>query len=209
MGYFDDFNGNDDMSDDMISDESLNGASTFDDIGQIEQMQEDNQVERVDFDDYQQDNDKQGTDYKSIAKYAIIIGVIILLIGILFIWLSNKNKSDSTPTKSKSEDTEQSSEVSKSSSSWVALDEVDNLPFSSLVKSNLTVTYVQHYALSQGDTIQLKSIVKGSISGLTGTYEVTMPYRSGRKIKIGDTINVQYALGDKNGSKIIGELTTK
>lgn len=77
----------------------------------------------------------------------------------------------------------------------------------SLSDLTFTITDIKHYAKSDETTLRVKTVLKGAISGYTGTYELEVPYSKGIKLSIGDSFNVKCRLGSYNGKNVIEEIS--
>ena len=91
---------------------------------------------------------------------------------------------------------------------WIAFNDNLNLEFNLEAEADFTVTSIQNYvkvANADNDKI-IKSVVKGNISGLVGTYEVELPYDKASKLDTGTLIKMKYRYCEDKGSIIVGEL---
>ena len=89
---------------------------------------------------------------------------------------------------------------------WTVIDADKNVDLSSEVSGVFTVTAVKHMARSNGSETEVKTIVSGSISGLTGKYELELPYSLARFLTVGNTLKLKYKIGQINGNSIISDL---
>ena len=89
---------------------------------------------------------------------------------------------------------------------WITIDADKNVDLSSEVSGVFTVTSVKHMARSNGNETEVKTIVSGSISGLTGKYELELPYSLARFLTVGNTLKLKYKIGQINGNSIISDL---
>lgn len=89
---------------------------------------------------------------------------------------------------------------------WTTIDADKNVDLSSEVSGVFTVTSVKHMARSNGNETEVKTIVYGSISGLTGKYELELPYSLARFLTVGNTLKLKYKIGQINGNSIISDL---
>lgn len=89
---------------------------------------------------------------------------------------------------------------------WTTIDADKNVDLSSEVSGVFTVTSVKHMARSNGNETEVKTIVSGSISGLTGKYELELPYSLARFLAVGNTLKLKYKIGQINGNSIISDL---
>lgn len=91
---------------------------------------------------------------------------------------------------------------------WIAFNDNLNLEFNLEAEADFTVTSIQNYvkvANADNDKI-IKSVVKGNISGLVGTYEIELPYDKASKLDTGTLIKMKYRYCEDKGSIIVGEL---
>ena len=89
---------------------------------------------------------------------------------------------------------------------WTTIDADKNVDLRSEVSGVFTVTSVKHMARSNGNETEVKTIVSGSISGLTGKYELELPYSLARFLTVGNTLKLKYKIGQINGNSIISDL---
>lgn len=68
-----------------------------------------------------------------------------------------------------------------------------------------TITGIKHIARKTDDSgsLEIKTTLKGSISGLGGTYELTLPYNKGIKVKFGDQFNVMILVGEYRSNLVL------
>ncbi len=91
---------------------------------------------------------------------------------------------------------------------WVIFKQDDKIEFDKEIEALFTVTSIQHVAKvvnNKNDKI-IKSIVKGNISGITGNYEIDIPYDKAKLISDGTVFNVRYKYNMRNDVRIIGEI---
>lgn len=69
-----------------------------------------------------------------------------------------------------------------------------------------TITSVTHKAKYSGNTLVVKTVVSGSLSGLNGTYEIELPFNIGSSLSIGNILNVEVLLGSYNDKIVVGEI---
>lgn len=91
---------------------------------------------------------------------------------------------------------------------WEEISTDSGVEFNKELEGTFTVTSVRHYAkvAVSNKEVVLKSVVTGSISGLSGTYEIEIPYMKARYLKIGDTFEVKYHCSVEEGVMFIGEI---
>lgn len=93
-------------------------------------------------------------------------------------------------------------------SSYVEITGEDDIELNTdLSDLTFTITDIKHYAKSDANTLRVKTVLKGAISGYTGTYELEVPYSKGIKLAIGDSFNVKCRLGSYNGKNVIEEIS--
>lgn len=207
MGYFD--------MENNFEEDGLNSESSFDMNDLPENSGNEHQAERIDFESYNQDLTEDNITHKSIAKFAIIGGIVILAVALLFIGVTNKkkasNKQVSTPKQQQVESnnndkTVESNEVLRTDN-WVELTEAEAVEFNGTVESTLTVTSIKYYASQKSDgSIEVKSTVTGNISGLIGTYTMDISYSKGLRVRLGNQLKVKYSIASMNNKTVIDNL---
>ena len=150
---------------------------------------------------------------KNVIKTSIIglaVGLGVIVLGFLLIRLVTPNREKQNQPKAV--DVKSTPAVvntqPKESSDWVELKQDDSLSMDKEISSRFTITSIKHLAkkINENNTILVKSIVKGNISGLVGTYEVEMPYDKAKYLKVGAEFKITYTMMEKNEVKIIGEI---
>jgi predicted negative regulator of RcsB-dependent stress response len=167
-------------------------------------------------------------DFKKTAVMLIGIGLFVLIVAVLGLRVvksakSEKSSSSSSTTtqaqttvKNKSSNSGSSQKVNNNNvssntstaNSWQEVN-LDGLDLGSTwIDSVFTVTDIKHYAMVSNDSNdkQVKSVVKGNISGLVGTYEMEIPTYMALKVSLGTSFKVSYQIKEQNGYKIIGEI---
>lgn len=96
-------------------------------------------------------------------------------------------------------------------SDWVELGESDiNVTVNdNLIDSNFTVMDKKYYAkiAENTDVIEIKTVLTGAISGMSGTYEIEVPYSLGKDVDIGMNFDIHMSLGETStGEKVINEI---
>lgn len=83
-----------------------------------------------------------------------------------------------------------------------------NVDFGEPLEGIFTVTDITTYARLSGvgSDKQVKSVLSGSISGLTGTYVVELPADKALKLGVGNSFKIDYQLKTVNGYKLVGEI---
>lgn len=152
-------------------------------------------------------------DTKSVKKTAIIasaIGIGVIILGFALVTLVKPKESTNIKHNVTDVDNKPPVIVNKTQeqNEWVELKQDDYLSMNKEVNSRFTVTSIKHLAkkINENNVILVKSIVKGNISGLVGTYEVEMPYDKAKYLKNGTEFKITYTMMEKNDVKIIGEI---
>lgn len=101
-----------------------------------------------------------------------------------------------------------SSSSISSSDGWVEFKPEEGIIFDAVTIAVFEVTGIKHVAKAinnKNDKI-IKSIVYGSISGLSGTYEVEVPYDKAILLTNGSEFEIEYRYGIRNGVRLVGEI---
>lgn len=217
MGYFDD-DLEDEELDDLFGDTDDSGD---DDSGfnfEPEQKETENQsLATVDFDNYDQEDDEDAqADNRAVAKFAIIAGIVVLIVALGFISITraikngggNKKQQVNNQPVAEYDVVEQVQEtVPVPLDKWQELTEYNDVQFTTSKKATMTVTAIKAYAAQDGDTIAVKAILEGNITGLVGTFEVNIDYSKVNNYTVGQTLGVVYQEGTLGESKIIGKIS--
>lgn len=99
---------------------------------------------------------------------------------------------------------------------WTELNDNTEIDFKDYIKASFTVTDIKHYVRnsSPDGTYIVKTTLTGMISGYSGTYTLDVPYNKGiilatnPDLGIGCTFDVSILIGEYNGKKFIGDITT-
>lgn len=96
---------------------------------------------------------------------------------------------------------------SESTGGWTEFaDKLDG--FDREVEGTFSVTKVTSYAsVAESSEIQLKTVAKGSISGLDGTYEIELPYEKGCQLLTGDKFSVKCRVKEVKGKLLVGSIS--
>lgn len=94
------------------------------------------------------------------------------------------------------------------SDNWIEFKAELGVEFDRNIKALFTVTSINHFTrvVENSKDMIVRSIIKGNISGLTGTYEIVVPYEKARLLTDGAVFTIQYNYGVYEGKKIIGEI---
>lgn len=78
-------------------------------------------------------------------------------------------------------------------------------------EGTFTITGIKNYAKVADDlgTVAIISRLKGSISGISGTFDLEIPYSKGIKLKVGNVFSIKYKLGKKGEKQIIYDIDYK
>lgn len=154
---------------------------------------------------------------KGLKKNTIIVIIagLVIIIAALMIWKkASASGQKSVYTQSADEVSQESnyqqsnniaeSNVSNSSSEWTTLSGDQTIDNIKEVESQFTVTSIEHLARKSGNEMQIKTHLRGSLSGLTGVYDLDVPYEKGTKLKVGDVFTVTVEVGSYNDSTVVG-----
>lgn len=92
---------------------------------------------------------------------------------------------------------------------WTIITANEEVQFNSqYTDSVFTVTNIEHKArvVDTNNNLVIITTLQGSISGLSGTYELDIPYDKGVQLVVGNTFTVHVQLGTYNGKTIVGEI---
>lgn len=97
--------------------------------------------------------------------------------------------------------------VSLTDGGWDEI-ELSELAFSSVINGDFTVTSIKAYVKdSKTGEKTVKAVVTGGISGLSGTYELEIPYSKAEKLAVGDSFSVKYRIAKLNDYMIVGDIS--
>lgn len=89
---------------------------------------------------------------------------------------------------------------------WTVIEADKTINLDSEVTAVFTVTGIRHLAKQTGVETAVKSVATGSISGLSGTYDVELPYSLARFVTVGNTLKLKYKIGQINGQSVVSDL---
>ena len=92
---------------------------------------------------------------------------------------------------------------------WREINGNEQIDFGSEYKDmKFLITDIKHYAkiVDTNGNLVVKTTLTGGLSGLTGSYELDVPYSKGVKLVIGDEFAVKVQFGTYNGKKVVGEI---
>lgn len=88
---------------------------------------------------------------------------------------------------------------------WVQIND-KYLAFVNVVQSTFTVERVDVYAKQNGNETNVKAVAVGTITGLTGKYELDVPYQGLENLVSGTVLNVEYSYLTSGNTKVIGTI---
>lgn len=183
------------------------------------------------------DNDFDEDGKKKRAFILGVVGVIIILGGLLIARVitriskssgkretasvktavetetSTRSEKESRREEEKQETKAESSteapvrRVSLTDGGWDEI-ELSELAFSNVINGDFTVTSIKAYVKdSKTGEKTVKAVVTGGISGLSGTYELEIPYSKAEKLAVGDSFSVKYRIAKLNDYTIVGDIS--
>lgn len=97
-----------------------------------------------------------------------------------------------------------------SNNGWIEFSTDDSITFKDeRVALTFTITKVSHYVkvVDSNSNLMVKSVLTGALSGLSGTYEIEVPYTVASKVNPGDFFDVTVEMGtDTRGKTVVGEI---
>ena len=100
--------------------------------------------------------------------------------------------------------------TSKSNSeNWIEITSGENVSFNNeYSEMTFTITEIKHLTrlVDTNSNLVVKTRLRGSISGLSGTYELDVPYNKGVKLVVGNNFTVHVQLGTFNDKTVVGEI---
>lgn len=152
-------------------------------------------------------------DFKRTALTIIAIGVILLLLVLSFMRMFGGGKKKPADTPVNNNQTVVNNEVNQPSTNsysdgWISIDKTE-IDFSEeYVSAKFLITGIEHVArvVDEGNNLEVKTILTGSISGYTGTYKLDIPYYLGCQLVTEKSFDVQVQVGKFNGKTVIGNI---
>lgn len=164
-----------------------------------------------DVEDTSEEVDNKGIKRSSIIL--IIVGIIVIGLVLLSVRIqksiSSKPKVNNQPSIQSNKDNSNTSNSSNvTTNNWIEFNGSNDISFESgLIPTEFEVTDIKHYVLKASDNnISLKTILKGSLKGYTGEYELEIPYSKGSKLKVGNSFSVSIEIGSYNNKVVIGDI---
>lgn len=154
---------------------------------------------------------------KGLRKNTIIVIIagIVIIIAAIMIWKKASASEQKMIYNQSAEEASQESNyqqstntaagnVNSSSSEWTTVSGDQAIDDIKEVESQFTVTSIEHLAKKSGNEMQIKTHLRGSLSGMTGVYDLDVPYEKGTKLKVGDVFAVTVEVGSYNNSTVVG-----
>lgn len=180
------------------------------------------------------DTSNQGGDSSGITKTAIIsivVGFIVVLVAFFGMKMiaskgqanvSTTNSATSSNVKDNSNNVNavankdvgnkidmSSSNSSENKNDWKTFEASDEIVFNEdYVDSIFTVVSTKNYVkvVNSENELLVKTVVTGSLSGFTGTYELELPYEKGSQLLPGNNFKVEVQLGSFKEKIVVGEI---
>ena len=150
-----------------------------------------------------------------VAKLAIIIGfILILIVGVGSRFIGKKNKQEPQQAVQGTNQAVQGTptRISNNLNNWIEFNSTDTAyNYDTEVDSSFTVTDVKHYVKVLNSEVSVtKSIVTGNISGLSGEFEIELPYYKACKLNKHNTFNISYKYYiNETGKTVVGDIIVK
>jgi hypothetical protein len=120
---------------------------------------------------------------------------------------SRREEEEKQETKAESSTEAPVRRVSLTDGGWDEI-ELSELAFSNIINGDFTVTSIKAYVKdSKTGEKTVKAVVTGGISGLSGTYELEIPYSKAEKLAVGDSFSVKYRIAKLNDYTIVGDIS--
>lgn len=216
----------------------LGDTSGFDDFGLEDNNMSDGENQfngAFDSNDDTSDNNSGSRD-SSVKKQSIIavaVGIVIIIIVIAIATKLN-NKSTKTPVDTPINKTQVINETQSNNSlpanttnntvvtndssiesnefNWTSITSNESIQinddYSDMV---FTITNIEHRArtVDTKGNLVVKTRLLGSISGLTGVYEIEVPYNKGTKLVVGDSFTIKVLLGTFKDKTVVADISYK
>lgn len=158
---------------------------------------------------------KEGKSVNRTAIVMIVVGLGIVVTAISIGLALFKGHSSKSKNEVSSHETKVSSETStvmsvRDNSTWKDISSNEEVEFNDeYIDLTFTITGIKHVARKNGECVEVKTVLSGSLSGLSGTYELDVPYSKGVKTSIGMGFDVECLLGEFNGAVVVGDIKIK
>lgn len=92
---------------------------------------------------------------------------------------------------------------------WYTIDDKADIDFSQNVDLTFTITSITHRArkIDTNNNLVVETVLLGSLSGMSGTYEIHVPYNKGVKLNVGMNFTVHVQLGSYNDKTVVGNIS--
>lgn len=216
-GFGDDFDSGFGDSDDMFSSAGQSDGSQSNEFGDS----------LSNFDSQASDVQADQSKTKKQSIIFILVGVVVLIAVFIIAGAVNKKaKSNSNSNKNvdsiMNEGNNNAGYSNKSTNSqnivtnqsntgfnWKTITNKEEVQFNNEYSDMIfTVTNIEHKAraVDTNSNLVVITTIQGSISGLSGTYEIDIPYNKGVKLVVGNSFTVHVQLGTYNGKTVVGEI---
>lgn len=90
---------------------------------------------------------------------------------------------------------------------WTVIDDNQKIEFLTDYKElTFFITNIEHRAKMSDSNLIVKTILTGSLSGMSGSYELEIPYFKGTQLHTGQEFTVKVLLGSFNGKTVVGDI---
>lgn len=218
FGFGDDFDSGFGDSDDMFSSAEQSDGSQSNEFGDS----------LSNFDSQASDVQADQSKTKKQSIIFILVGVVVLIAVFIVAGAVNKKAKSSNSNSNKNVDsimnegnsnagysnknTNSQNIVTNQSNTgfnWKTITNKEEVQFNNEYSDMIfTVTNIEHKAraVDTNSNLVVITTIQGSISGLSGTYEIDIPYNKGVKLVVGNSFTVHVQLGTYNGKTVVGEI---
>ena len=129
---------------------------------------------------------------------------------------SNQNVDNIMSTKSNKSTTNKSNpetvvvnSTTDSMFTWTEITDFEALEYNTdYTELTFTITDIKHYVrtVDVNKNLSVKTSIIGSISGLSGTYVIDVPYEKGRLLQVGNSFTVQVKMASYKGRTVVDEI---
>lgn len=118
--------------------------------------------------------------------------------------LMGGNNTQTKPVQSNSNNVSQSYD----NNYWINIDGADQIVFGETTAVQFHITDIKHYIanVEGSDNYVVKSTLKGSLAGYSGTFQLDIPYAKGTLLQVGQEFTAYITVGSWNGKTVIGEI---
>ena len=155
-----------------------------------------------------------------IKTSAIIIAVAVMIIVIVFKIVGGSGKNKTKPNTNtgnqvtnatvQNNNTQSNANSSSNNDGWIGIDGKENITFSqNTIPSTFTITGIKHYAkvVDNEKNLMVKTVLTGTLDGLSGTFNLEVPYSKGSRLSIGGRFSVNVELGEYGEKVVVGEIS--